>query len=88
MFMTIVNTTVAGTLGALIADAAGAGPAPVAVIGTIGGLAFLAATMEVARRSFGGPPVDARFPLSSDPMSVDNWGGIAANGRATKVGAP
>jgi hypothetical protein len=62
MFVNIVNTMVAGTLGALIADAADAGPTVVAVVGTISGLAYLAATIEVARRTFARPAIDARFP--------------------------
>jgi hypothetical protein len=62
MFMMIVNTMVAGTLGALIADASGAAPTAVAVIGTVTGLTYLAATLEVARRSFGRPLAEARCP--------------------------
>jgi len=62
MFMAIVNTIVAGTLGALIADAAGTGPAVVAVIGAVTGLAYLGVTLAVARRSFGRPFIEARFP--------------------------
>jgi hypothetical protein len=62
MFVNIVNTMVAGTLGALIADAAGAGPTLVVIVGTLSGLAYLAATIEVARRTFARPSMDARFP--------------------------
>jgi hypothetical protein len=65
MFMMIVNTMVAGTLGALIADASGAGPTAMAVIGTATGLTYLAATLEVARRSFGRPLAETRFPSPS-----------------------
>src|SRR3954451_3364626 len=65
MFMMIVNTMVAGTLGALVADASGAGQTAVAVIGTVAGLTHLAATLEVARRSSGRPLADARFPSPS-----------------------
>jgi hypothetical protein len=65
MFMMIVNTMVAGTLAALIADASGTGPIAVAVIGTATGLTYLAAGLEVARRSFGHPLTEARFPSPS-----------------------
>jgi hypothetical protein len=66
MFVNIVNTMVAGTLGALIADAAGAGPIVIAVVGTISGLAYLAVTIEAVRRTFAGPPIDAHFPSPTD----------------------
>ncbi|MFC5262078.1 hypothetical protein ACFPJ1_08150 [Kribbella qitaiheensis] len=62
MFVNIVNTMVAGTLGALISNAAGAGPTVVAIVGTISGLAYLAATIEAARRTFARPSIDAHFP--------------------------
>ncbi len=64
IFVTIVNTLVAGTLGSLIANAAGAPPAAIAVIGTITALAYLAATIAAARRIFARPPLDAHFPSS------------------------
>lgn len=67
MFMTSVNTIVAGSLGALIANAAGGGPAALAVTGTIAGLAYLAAMLEVARRSFGGSRIDVHFPSGVAP---------------------
>jgi hypothetical protein len=62
MFMMILNSMVAGTLGALVASASGAGQAAVAVIGTGAGLTHLAVCLGVARRSFGRPRADARFP--------------------------
>jgi hypothetical protein len=62
MFVNLVNTMVAGTLGSLIADAAGARPAVVVIVGTISGLSYLAATIEAARRTFARPPIDAHFP--------------------------
>jgi len=62
MFINIVNTIVAGTLGALIADASGGGPAAVSAIGTLSGLVYLAAVLEVGRRSFSRSPLEARFP--------------------------
>ena len=65
MFMTITNTIVAGTLGALIADVSGGGPPAVSIIGAIAGLAYLAAMLEMGRRSFGRGRVDARFPTPS-----------------------
>ena len=65
MFMTMTNTIVAGTLGALIADVSGGGPATVSVIGALAGLAYLAAMLEAGRRSFGRERVDTRFPSPS-----------------------
>jgi hypothetical protein len=66
MFVNIVNSMVAGTLGALISDAAGAGPAVVVIVGTLSGVAYLAATIEAARRLFARPALDAHFPSPAD----------------------
>ena len=66
MFINMVNTIIAGALGALIANAAGGGSAAVAVIGTVGGLAHLAAIIEIGRRSFRRSPIEARFPTPPD----------------------
>ncbi|MEO6712263.1 MAG: hypothetical protein ABIM89_02405 [Mycobacteriales bacterium] len=60
-FMSVVNALVAGTLGALIANAAGADTAVVSVVGVAAGVAYLVALLEVARRSFSQPP-NVRFP--------------------------
>jgi hypothetical protein len=62
MFMTIVNSMVAGTLAALIADVAHAGPALVAVLGVLVGLAYLGGAVGLANRSFNRSPVEPRFP--------------------------
>jgi hypothetical protein len=62
MFMHIVNTIVAGTLGALIASAAGGGAAVVTVVGCATGLAYLAVTLESGRRSFRHQVIESRFP--------------------------
>jgi hypothetical protein len=62
MFLNIINTMVAGTLGALISNAAGAEPAVVVIVGTISGVAYLAATLEAARRIFATPSIDSHFP--------------------------
>jgi len=62
VFMNIVNPIVAGTLGALIAGAAGAGSALVAVVGSLSGLGYLALMSEIARPSFRRSPVETRFP--------------------------
>jgi len=67
MFMNAINTIVAGTLGALIASAAGGGAAVVSIFGTVAGLAYLAAMIEVGRRSFRREPVEARFPSPPVP---------------------
>lgn len=52
MFMTAVNTIVAGTLGALVANAAGAAAGATVAIGAAGGLLYLLAMLEVGRRTF------------------------------------
>jgi len=62
MYMTVVNAIVAGTLGALIADAARGATAVVVVVGVLAGLADLALTIGVARRSFSRTPIEPRFP--------------------------
>jgi hypothetical protein len=62
MFVNIVNTMVAGTLGSLISNAAGARPTVVVIVGTVTGLSYLAATIAAARRIFASPPIDAHFP--------------------------
>jgi hypothetical protein len=62
MFINTVNAIVAGTLGALIADAASGDPVATSLGGIVAGTAYLAMTVEVARRSFAQPPLDARFP--------------------------
>jgi hypothetical protein len=67
LFMTITNTIIAGTLGALIADVSGGGPAAVSIIGVITGLGYLAAMLEIGRRSFGRDRVDTRFPSPPFP---------------------
>jgi hypothetical protein len=53
MFVNVVNALVAGTLGALISEAAGASNAVVAVVGVLCGLAYLGAWLEYGRRTFG-----------------------------------
>ena len=62
MFMNVVNTIVAGALGALIAGAANAGPAVIAVVGTLIALACLAVMLDTGPRSFAKPPTEPRFP--------------------------
>ncbi len=62
IFMNVVNTIVAGTLGALIAGAAGWGPVFEVVLGVAFGLAHLAASVLIAARSFSVEPLPPRFP--------------------------
>jgi hypothetical protein len=62
MFIDVVNTIVAGTLGALIADAAGAPAWLVAVVGTLCGLGYLSGALVIARRRFEGRAYRPRFP--------------------------
>ena len=66
MFMYAVNTIVAGTLGALVADAAGASTTVVAVLGALVGLAYLGAMVEAGRRRFACVPgIPSHFPSSA-----------------------
>ena len=65
MFVNVTNTIVAGTLGALILDAAGGGAVAVIVAGTLAGLSYLGVIMELGRRSFGRPRAETRFPTTS-----------------------
>lgn len=53
MFVNVVNALVAGTLGALVAEAAGGNPAVTAVVGVLTGLVYLVVWLEYGRRSFG-----------------------------------
>jgi hypothetical protein len=62
LFIDVVNAIVAGTLGALIAEAADAPAWIIAVIGTICGLSFLWVAVVVARRRFEGRAYQSRFP--------------------------
>jgi hypothetical protein len=61
-FLMVVNGIVAGTLGALIADVAGAGTAVVSIVGAASGVGYVIGHMEIARRVFAGPIDDVRFP--------------------------
>jgi hypothetical protein len=62
MFMAIVNAIVAGTLGALIADAAGDGPALVSVVGTIVGVGYFLLTLDWVRRTLAPSRLTPSFP--------------------------
>ena len=62
MFMVVVNAIVAGTLGALVANVAGAPVALVSVLGSAAGLGYLGLMLEIGRRSVGDGPTDVRFP--------------------------
>ena len=73
MFINIVNAIVAGTLGALIADAAAVTPWPPPWPGSWQASAYLATVVEAARRSFARPPLDARFPT---PGGQVPWTGV------------
>jgi hypothetical protein len=61
-FVTMVNTIVAGVLGALIAWASGAVTAVIVVSGVGCGLLYFAAMMELGRRSFGTTHQRSMFP--------------------------
>jgi hypothetical protein len=62
LFLVVVNSIVAGTLGALVAHAAGAPVALVSVLGSAAGLGYLGVMLEIARRSVGYGPTDVHFP--------------------------
>lgn len=64
MYMQIVNALVAGTLGALIANAAGGGALAIVLIGLLSGLLCLLCWLEVGRRSFQFEKITANFPSS------------------------
>jgi hypothetical protein len=78
----VVNVLVAGTLAALVADAAGAGVGVVVVAGCLGGLIYGGVHIEVGRRTFGGVTPDVRFP---SPPSASGRGRRA---RAAEPRAP
>jgi hypothetical protein len=69
-FITVVNSIVAGTLGALVTDVAGGSTAVVSVVGTVAGAAYLVVMLEIGRRTFGSGPTDVRFP-TPDGGSVE-----------------
>jgi hypothetical protein len=62
MFINIVNAIVAGTLGALIADASTSDLVATALTGVVTGVGYLAVIIEVERRAFAIIPLDPRFP--------------------------
>jgi len=64
-FLAVVNTIVAGTLGALIANAAGASTVWTALVGVTVALLYLGVFIEVSRRYFAGPLEDVRFPSAT-----------------------
>jgi hypothetical protein len=68
-FMHVVNSIVAGSLGAVIANAAGASPSLIAVVGTAAGLGHMAIAVYVAQRTFATPKLPARFPSAPEEPS-------------------
>ncbi|HEX6917033.1 MAG TPA: hypothetical protein VF140_03075, partial [Phycicoccus sp.] len=65
-FLVVVNSLVAATLAALVADALGAGAAVVAVVGVAGGVAYAGGSLVVGNRVFAGAMDDVRFPTPPD----------------------
>jgi hypothetical protein len=53
MFVTMVNSLVAGTLGGLVAYALDGGPVVISVTGVLAGLAYLGVQLEYGRRTYG-----------------------------------
>jgi len=62
VFMIVTNSIVAGILGSLVSNAAGATPAVVAVVGSAVGLIYLGTSVEFARRSVRYPKMPSHFP--------------------------
>ncbi|WP_404391167.1 hypothetical protein [Humibacillus xanthopallidus] len=62
IFLMVVNALVAGTLGALIASAAGAGAAVVSVVGAVLAVAYGLSHLLIVRSMFRGQEPDERFP--------------------------
>lgn len=66
IFLTVFNAIVAGTLGALVASAAGAQPAVIALVGAAVGLGFIAGQLLIGRRSFRSLRQPSHFPTPTD----------------------
>ncbi|WP_076258729.1 hypothetical protein [Intrasporangium flavum] len=64
VFLMAVNTLVAGTLGALVADASGAGTALTVVVGVVTALLYALSQLEMGRRTFT-TARDVRFPTDA-----------------------
>jgi hypothetical protein len=62
MFIHIVNAIVAGTLGALVADATADRAVVIATAGVATGVGYLVAVVVAAGRSFDRPALETRFP--------------------------
>jgi len=64
MFVTVVNSLVAGTLGGLVAYALDGGSVVIAVTGVLAGLTYLGVQLEYGRRTYDGDRLNrgSRFP--------------------------
>lgn len=62
MYMQIVNSLTAGTLGAFITNTAGGGPVATALVGLLSGILCLLCWMESGRKSFRVEKVISNFP--------------------------
>ncbi|GAB3589487.1 hypothetical protein GCM10027446_02030 [Angustibacter peucedani] len=62
LFMTVFNAMVAGTLGALVTDAAGGTVALVVVVGAVAGLGYLGVQLLIGSRTFTKVPQTAYSP--------------------------
>jgi hypothetical protein len=60
--MTVVNSMVAGILGALIAAAADASVWLIATVGTLSGSTYLIVAVAIAGRKFSAGAIHSRFP--------------------------
>ncbi|GAA2157259.1 hypothetical protein FHX52_4414 [Humibacillus xanthopallidus] len=67
IFLMVVNALVAGTLGALVANAAGGGAALVTLAGVLLGAGYTLAHLLLARRVFASAGPDVRFPTPGTP---------------------
>ncbi|WP_457252296.1 hypothetical protein [Pedococcus sp. P5_B7] len=66
VFLTVVNAIVAGTLGSLVADAAGAASAVVVGAGVLCGLGYVAGQLVIGQRTFASIRQESRFPSPED----------------------
>jgi hypothetical protein len=69
MFMTVVNSMVAGILGALITAAADAPVWLIATIGTLAGSTYLLTAVAIAGRKFSVGGIASRYPSPAQPIA-------------------
>jgi hypothetical protein len=88
LFIHIVNSLMAGALGALVAHAATGDAVGPSICGVLAGSGYLSITLEGARRSFAQLPLDARFPSPGPPAAEDRPGTVTVPAGASSTGTP